>query len=161
METGVTVKIYGLEDIKKQAEAVREKMRELNQEMGRLECALCINTEINQPPEKTETAITHSATPKPAIIKPEGAKGLLRLHCQECGSTFGTFLKEYRKDFTCKCGHKIDLNIPMARYTCTCPYCENIGWGRTNLEGPETEVECKCGEKITLRWDPDAKEYRN
>lgn len=53
METGVTVKVYGLEDIKRQAAVVREKMRELNRELGKLELALCINAEINQPPEET------------------------------------------------------------------------------------------------------------
>lgn len=54
MEPGVTVKVYGLEDIKKQAEVVREKMHELNLELGKLECAMCITTKINQPPEETD-----------------------------------------------------------------------------------------------------------
>lgn len=54
MEHGVTVKVYGLEDIKKQAGAVREKMRELNQELGKLECAMCVTAEINQPPDETD-----------------------------------------------------------------------------------------------------------
>lgn len=54
MEPGVTVKVYGLEDIKKQAAAVREKMRELNRELGKLERAMCITAEINQPPEETD-----------------------------------------------------------------------------------------------------------
>ena len=53
MEPGVTVKVYGLEDVRKQTEAVREKMRELNQELGKLERTLCIEVEINQPPEDT------------------------------------------------------------------------------------------------------------
>ena len=53
METGVTVKVCGLEDIKKQAAVVREKMRELDQELGKMERALYITTEINQPPEET------------------------------------------------------------------------------------------------------------
>ncbi len=54
METGVTVKVCGLEEIEKQAAIVREKMRDLNRELGKLECALCITAEINQPPEETD-----------------------------------------------------------------------------------------------------------
>lgn len=54
METGVTVKVYGFEDIKKQAAAVREKMHELNRELGKLECALCFTAETHQPPEETD-----------------------------------------------------------------------------------------------------------
>ena len=49
MEKRVTVKVYGLEDIKKQASVVQEKMHELNQELGKLNCALCFTAEINQP----------------------------------------------------------------------------------------------------------------
>ena len=53
METGVTVKVYGFEDIKKQVAAVREKMRELDRELGKLDRTMCITAEINQPPEET------------------------------------------------------------------------------------------------------------
>ena len=53
-EQGVTVKVYGLEDIRKQTAVVREKMRELNRELGKLDSALCMEAEINQPPEKTD-----------------------------------------------------------------------------------------------------------
>lgn len=54
METGVTVKVYGLEDIKKQADVLREKMYELDQELGKMERALCITAKISQSTEETE-----------------------------------------------------------------------------------------------------------
>jgi len=97
------------------------------------------------------------ATPK----KPDGAKGLLRLRCPECGNTFGVFLRECQTEIACKCGHQIDLTAPLARYHFTCPYCEHEGFGKTNLEDPEIEVRCKCGEDVALRGNPDAKEYQN
>lgn len=57
METGVTVKVYGLEDVKKQAEAVREKMSELNRELGKLACAMRVTAEINQSLEESDEGI--------------------------------------------------------------------------------------------------------
>lgn len=54
MKPGVTVKVYGLEDIKEQAAVVQEKMSELDRELGKMERVLYINTEINQPPEETD-----------------------------------------------------------------------------------------------------------
>ena len=93
--------------------------------------------------------------------RPEGARGLLRLYCQECGNTFGTFLKERQSEITCRCGHHIDLTAPLARYRFTCPYCEKEAWGQTNLEDPEITIRCKCGGNVDLRWVPKAKEYQN
>lgn len=92
---------------------------------------------------------------------PEGVRGLIRLRCQECGSTFGTYLKERQSEITCRCGHHIDLTAPLARYRFTCPYCQHEGWGKTNSEDPEIEVQCKCREMVTVRWNPDAREYQN
>lgn len=93
--------------------------------------------------------------------KPEGARGLLRLHCPECGNSFGTFLREYQTEVECKCGHQIDLTTPLALYRFTCPYCQHEGWGKTNSEAPEIEVQCKCREMVTVRWNRDAREYQN
>ncbi len=92
---------------------------------------------------------------------PEGVRGLIRLRCQECGSTFGTYLKERQSEITCRCGHHIDLTAPLARYRFTCPYCEKETWGRTNLEDPEITIRCKCGGDVDLRWNPKEREYQN
>ena len=108
------------------------------------------------PPPAAETA----STPPPEK-KPEGARGLLRLHCPECGNTFGTFLREYQTEIECKCGHHIGLTAPLALYRFTCPYCQYEGWGKTNSEDPEIEVQCKCHEMVTIRWNRYAKEYQN
>lgn len=107
-----------------------------------------------------ETTPPHSAAPT-AIKKPEGAKGLLRLYCPECGNSFVTFLREYQTEVACKCGHQIDLTGQLGRYHFTCPYCQHEGWGKTNSEDPEIEVQCKCKEMVTIRWNPDAIEYQN
>lgn len=116
-----------------------------------------------QGPEQQETP---EEAPAPAgggtsDKRPEGARGLLRLYCRECGNTFGTFLKERQSEITCRCGHHIDLTAPLALYRFTCPYCQHEGWGKTNSEDPEIEVQCKCREMITVRWNPDAREYQN
>lgn len=100
--------------------------------------------------------------PKPKTDGPiEGARGLLRLHCRECGNTFNTFLRDFQTELACKCGHHIDLTVPLARYHFTCPYCEKETWGKTNLEDPNITIRCKCGSNIDLWWVPKAKEYRN
>lgn len=110
----------------------------------------------NDPPEEEVTAeqLPHE---KP----PQGARGLLRLHCKECGKIFGTFLRGYQTEVACRCGHRIDLTAPLARYRFTCPYCEKETWGLTNLEDPEITVRCKCGGDVDLRWNPKAREYQN
>ena len=93
--------------------------------------------------------------------KPEGVKGRVRLYCPECGSTFGSFLREYQTEVACKCGHQIDLTGQLGRYHSTCPHCQHESWGKTNVEDPEIAVRCKCGEDVELRWNPKAKEYQN
>lgn len=112
-------------------------------------------------PDKPEEAPAPAGGGHTSDEQPEGAKGLLRLYCRECGNTFGTFLKERRSEITCRCGHHIDLTVPLALYRFTCPYCQHEGWGKTNSEDPEIEVQCKCREMITVRWNPDAREYQN
>lgn len=97
----------------------------------------------------------------PPEKKPEGARGLLRLRCPECGNTFGTFLREYQTEVACKCGHHIDITGQLGRYHFTCPYCEKETWGKTNLEDPEITVRCRCGGDVEVRWAPEAKEYQN
>lgn len=54
MEPGVTVKVCGFENIKKQVAVVREKMYELNQELEKSSGTLYITAKINQPPEETD-----------------------------------------------------------------------------------------------------------
>ena len=102
----------------------------------------------------------YAPTPK-APEPPEGARGLLHLHCPECGNTFGTFLREYQTEMMCKCGHPIDLTGQLGRYHATCPYCQHESWGKTNSEEPVVEVRCKCKEMIRLQWVPEAREYQN
>lgn len=102
-----------------------------------------------------------AAPAPPPEKKPEGVRGLLRLRCPECGNTFGTFLREYQTGVDCKCGHQIDLTGQLGRYHFVCPYCQQEGWGKTNLEDPEITVRCKCGEDVALRWKREAKEYQN
>lgn len=118
----------------------------------------------------TSAATDHEPDPQPMptiapASKPdgpiEGARGLLRLHCRECGNTFNTFLRDLQTELACRCGHHIDLTIPLARYHFTCPYCEKETFGGTNLEDPNITIRCKCGGSIDLCWVPKAKEYRN
>lgn len=118
-------------------------------------------------PERQDTS-NQTAQPEPKAApepppekKPEGARGLLHLHCKECGRTFTTFLREYQTEMDCKCGHRIDLTVPLASFAYTCPYCEQARWGKTNLEDPEITVRCKCGSDVILRWAPKSKEYQN
>lgn len=87
--------------------------------------------------------------------------GLLRLRCPACGSTFGTFLREYKTQFPCRCGHAIDLTVPLSRCRFTCPYCEKEYRGQTNLEDPAILIRCKCGGDVDLSWNPKAREYQN
>ena len=93
--------------------------------------------------------------------RPEGARGLLRLYCRECGNTFGTFLKELQSEITCRCGHHIDLTVPLARYRFTCPHCGKESWGKTNLEDPELTARCICGEDVVMRWNSKEREYQS
>lgn len=53
-------------------------------------------------------------TAPPPEKKPDGARGLLRLRCPECGNTFWTFLREYQTEVACKCGHSINLTGQLA-----------------------------------------------
>lgn len=114
----------------------------------------------SQPPADLLPAAETAPTPPPEK-KSEGARGLLRLHCPECGNTFGTFLREYQTEIECKCGHHIDLTGQLGRYHATCPYCQHESWGKTNSEEPVVEVQCKCKEMIRLQWVPEAREYQN
>lgn len=116
----------------------------------------------NQAPiNPTDQPEPEAAPEPPPEKKPQGARGLLRLHCPECGNTFGTFLREYQTEIACKCGHQIDLTGQLGRYHSTCPYCQHESRGKTNSEEPEIEVQCKCKEMIRLRWVPEAREYQN
>lgn len=116
----------------------------------------------NQPPvDPADPPKPETVRIPPFMKKPEGARGVLRLFCPECGDVFGTFLREYQTEIECKCGCKIGLTGALARYRFTCPYCEHEGWGQTNSEDPEIEVKCKCRETVTVRWNKDAREYQN
>lgn len=114
-----------------------------------------------QQQDKPAEATAPQRTAPVVTRKPVGARGLLRLHCPECGNTFGTYLREYQEGMDCKCGHHIDLTGQLGRYRFTCPYCEKETWGLTNLEDPEITIQCKCGGDVELRWNPKAKEYQN
>jgi len=107
--------------------------------------------------QSTETSDPIQTVPE----KPEGVRGLIQVRCPECDNVFSTFLKEYQTEALCKCGHRIDLTVPLARFAYTCPYCEQTRWGKTNLEDPEITVRCKCGSDIDLCWNPKKREYQN
>lgn len=109
------------------------------------------------PVQEAESGVEEAA----AHRRPDGHKGLLFLRCPECRSTFGAFLHEYQTEFLCRCGHQIDIDVPLARYRFTCPYCEKETWGQTNLEDPEITIRCKCGGYVDLRWAPKLREYQN
>ena len=117
--------------------------------------------ENQAPADPTEQPEPEAAPTPPPEKKPEGARGLLQLHCKECGRTFGTYLREPQTEVLCKCGHLIDLTGQLGKYRFTCPYCEKESWGRTNLEDPDITVRCKCGADVELRWQSKAKEYQN
>jgi hypothetical protein len=86
---------------------------------------------------------------------------LLHLHCADCGSTFTTYLKEEKTHFKCKCGGKIDLTAPMAKYQFDCPYCGKHGFGTTNIQDATFTVGCTCGCNIDLYWNKRRKRYVN
>ena len=135
-------------------------------EDGSYDCGTCtINGQCDRQreseAEEPEEAPAPAGGGQTSDKRPEGARGLLRLYCRECGNTFGTFLKERQSEITCRCGHHIDLTAPLALYRFTCPYCQHEGWGKTNSEDPEIEVQCKCREMVTVRWNRDAREYQN
>lgn len=111
-------------------------------------------------PEATAPPPVQTVTP-PVSEKQVGVRGLVQVRCPECNNVFSTFLKEYQTEVLCKCGHRIDLTAPLARFAYTCPYCEQTRWGKTNLEDPEITVRCKCGGDVDLRWNPSTKEYQN
>lgn len=92
---------------------------------------------------------------------PDGIKGLVQLRCPACGNVFGRFLNQRQTACLCRCGHPIDLTGPLARYSYTCPSCGKYGYGRTNLEDAEITTRCFCREELTLRWNPEVREYRN
>lgn len=122
--------------------------------------------EPSEPSPENQPLPTDSPEPDgeadpPLKKKPESARGLLHLHCKECGRAFTTFLREYQTVMDCKCGHQIDLTVPLATFAYTCPYCEQTRWGKTNLEDPEITVRCKCGGDVNLRWVPKSREYQN
>lgn len=88
-------------------------------------------------------------------------RGSVQLRCPACGSVFGKFLHDKTKSCVCRCGHSIDLTGPLARYSFTCPSCGKYSYGKTNLEDAEITVRCVCDENLTLRWNPETKEYQN
>ena len=91
----------------------------------------------------------------------EGARGLLRMCCPDCGKTFMVFLKDFQTEVSCNCGHSFDLTLPLAKFQYVCPYCENERYGRTNSEEALIQIRCKCGGDVDLEWNPKTKEYRN
>ena len=122
--------------------------------------AVCSKKPKQQTEDPDEPPPVQNVTP-PMTEKPSGVRGLIQVRCPECDNVFGTFLREYQTDVSCKCGRHIDLTLPLARFAYTCPYCEQTRWGRTNLEDPEITIRCKCGGEINLRWNPNAREYQN
>ena len=119
-----------------------------------------------QPSAESEQPAGVAPAPAQAVIRRpkasgmEGAKGLVILYCETCGGIFGTFLKGAKQEFTCKCGSRIDLTKPMARFRYTCPCCEKVTWGTTNVEEPSFETRCICGNSVMLTWVSKDKEYR-
>ena len=140
------------------AKAKRTIQRALNDFTPSLKNPETVCTVVSAP---TTPAVQEPASKNANLNKPEGVYGLVKLHCPKCHSTFGSFLKERRTEFTCKCGHHIDLTANIAPYRFVCPHCEKETWGTTNLENPSIVVTCKCGRDVELLLEKDAKEYRN
>lgn len=87
-------------------------------------------------------------------------KGVVKLRCPECEKMFHTCLKDYQEHITCNCGRVIDLtDSTMARFEYDCPKCGKHNYGKTNLEDPEIEDNCVCGEIVRLKWDKQSKKY--
>ena len=118
-------------------------------------------TPPNQEESRSEESGPETKLPPPVADRPHGAKGLMKLHCPDCGNRFGVFLKDYQEAINCKCGHLFDLTAPLARFYFTCPYCEKEAWGKTNAEDAGVTIRCVCGGDIDLEWDPEHREYRN
>jgi len=96
---------------------------------------------------------------KPEPTMRNGVKGFILLRCQACGNTFKLFQREPKKRVFCKCGHCVDLAVPLAHFQCTCAKCGKQSWGKTNIEEASIEVRCSCGNPITLNWYPEDRQY--
>ena len=103
-------------------------------------------------------------TPEPATppVKRKTPRGAMFLKCPSCGRTFGTFVKEPADTIDCRCGNKIPISGTgvLGHYTYTCPCCETRKFGWTNLQDAEIEMKCRCGNAVSLTWNPTAREYR-
>lgn len=102
--------------------------------------------------------------PDPAPAPATGRKnprGAMFLKCPSCGRTFGTFLREAADSVDCRCGYQIPTagSGVLAHYNYTCPCCETMKYGWTNLQDAEIEMKCRCGNTVTLVWDAKAREY--
>ncbi|MCD7857767.1 MAG: hypothetical protein LUG55_08240 [Clostridiales bacterium] len=126
------------------AEAMAESMRK---------AAEAIGTAVNG---ANDTLVTRPQQWKKDTL---GARGLLRLHCPECGKSFTTFLKNRQETFTCRCGHAIDLTAPLVRFEYTCSKCEKHSFGYTNIEDAEIDMDCICGAPVTLQWVAKQRRY--
>lgn len=156
-----------------QVEAERQRRRELEAALARLKLEReSLSSQTGQMEEnvdlaegKQEQQAGTVPEPMPARIgshrhSEEGAKGIVILYCESCGNMFTTFLKERTQQFVCRCGGRIDLARPMARFRYSCPCCEKKTWGSTNVEEPSIETKCLCGNPVVLAWNPRSKEYR-
>lgn len=88
-----------------------------------------------------------------------GTKGFVIIRCEKCGNVFRSFLRGPQKELSCKCGHHIDLTVPLANFEYTCE-CGKKNWGKTNVEDASIEVRCSCGKRKVLDWAPP-KGYRS
>lgn len=88
-----------------------------------------------------------------------GARGLLRLRCKCCGREFGTFLHIPQVSIGCHCGATISLE-GLCAYEFDCECCGVHTYGLTNMTDADLTIPCRCGNPITMRWDPSTRRYK-
>lgn len=111
--------------------------------------------ETNPEPEDMTSV---PATVEPTVFEPVGRKGMLRLTCPACDTTFFHYSPQKVTEVTCRCGHTIQLD-DMAPAKFYCPSCEKEYKLKTNSVQAEITSNCStCGQLMTARWN--AKRFR-
>lgn len=124
------------------------------------------NVDADEEPARQEIATvpTFSAPPVARIERPQGAKGLMLLHCPGCGHTFKHFSKDFAEAAKCFCGAEVPL-LDTARFEFTCNRCGKLTFGRTNIEAASVDagaLHCACSAPSPeMRWDPKVRKFHN
>lgn len=141
------ISMDGVKDTENAKRMLQRALEEYFPSEGQEEDALCGVQE--------ENAAGQAVPP----VRTSGVKGAMMLRCKACGKTFGTFLKEPKREFLCNCGQCIDLTGNLDEYRYVCPGCGQTRYGKTNLEDAVMEDRCSCGSTAILTWDPEERRY--